>query len=558
MVDNSRIKTEYDIEILLGSNYFENIFNIMYDAGEIPHEIEINDNVSLQLGQPSSFQLHEATRAGYAVIGLPIVLEVNGVPPISHDATISFFITITSSSIGFKYDLIDPATVQLIRNVEATLGQPGLLASVQNHLNQAINREIKFDLMRDEITIIKFDVFFVKGNDEYQDALGIYINIRFSPTLGFQFYGHLSRRTSFLPHNRSFAIGIGKKTFDRFESLFWHNLPEERHPDSGDYIKPIKDGDDIVGEIESLKVTLHESPIFSPLEQDYIKIKVKGVYWIPFFPDADINIILHIIPSVQNGIITSESKIHSFDIDTGLFADFLAYIIVGIFGTPIGGIVAVCLLEDQESAYERKYHDSVPIDPGSLDSAFAAFPYKIEWDSPDDIDPFYSIHYSLINHVMDLKVDKNGLSYTGNGLIGYEYVPDNTVTIIDKTRGSGPQSWNGLLSLTYKTGSFGDIILPIQEILQRLSNHQLAQVDLRITHIHRVDTVVVDVRFNTGLELHVSESTALQDERALRPIRSVHIHAYKKQDGTQVNAHYRAYPGPEIDFEERPEFTPSD
>ncbi|MFX1298385.1 MAG: hypothetical protein ACFFD2_26460, partial [Promethearchaeota archaeon] len=285
------------------------------------------------------------------------------------------------------------------------------------------------------MTVRKLDVAFVKGTGGYQDALGIYVNIRFSPTLGFMDRGDLSKRLSFLPQNRALAIGVGKNTFERYEITAKHNLPQEQHPDENRYIYPIKDGSETIGEIQSLNIRL---------KNGFIQIKVKGVVWIDWWPDANVNIEFRISPSAQNGVVVSESVLHSFDVDTGLFADFLAFLIGNLLGF-IGGIFAVAFLENKEMEYEQKYDDVAQIDPESFDSAFAAFPYVIDWNS-DNVDPFYSIHYTITNRVLELKLDRHGLSYAGNNSVSYVYIPNDIVTIIDKDRGSGSGNLSGIIS----------------------------------------------------------------------------------------------------------------
>ncbi|MFX1298386.1 MAG: hypothetical protein ACFFD2_26465, partial [Promethearchaeota archaeon] len=133
MVDNSRIKTGYDIELLLGNIYFQNIINGIYDSGEIQNEIVLDDNLLLQIGQPNSFELHEDIGAGNADIKIPFTVLVSGIPILNHDAIVSMRITITESFIQFQYSLLDSNTIQLIQDVESNFNQPGLLGSVSNH-----------------------------------------------------------------------------------------------------------------------------------------------------------------------------------------------------------------------------------------------------------------------------------------------------------------------------------------------------------------------------------------------------------------------------------------
>jgi len=546
MVDNRRIKTGYDIELLLGNNFFQSIINEVYNSGAMENEIELDNDLILRLGQPNSLKLHEDIGAGNADIIVPFTVLRSGIPYFSHDAIVSIRITITEGFIQYEYSLLDSGTIQLIRDAESTLNQPGLLASVSNHLNQTLYTKIDFPL--DEMELQKLDVEFLRGTDGYQDALGIYVNLIFCPTLSFGHRGDLSKRLSFLPKNRTFAVGVGKETFERYETTAIHRIfPFEKHPDDDRLIHAIQVDDKTIGEMKSLDVKL---------KRRFIQIKFKGEVWVDWWPDADVNIEIRITPSIQDRGITAEYHLYSVDIDTGLFAEFLAAYIGWIALGPHGTFIALTELDHQENKYVQKITDNLPIDSGSFGSAFAVFPFLIEFDS-DNIDPFYYSHYFITNRILELKLDRRGLSYAGDNVVSYIYRGDESVTIIDKERFSqGP--WDGIISLTYRTDSDDEIIMPIHEVIERRANDKIAQVKLRITNIYRKESIVRDVRFNSGLELRVHESVSLQDATVLEAQELVLVHKYTKADGTDVDAHYRAYPGPELNFEELPEFTPSE
>ena len=120
--------------------------------------------------------------------------------------------------------------------------------------------------------------------------------------------------------------------------------------------------------------------------------------------------------------------------------------------------------------------------------------------------------------------------------------------------------WKSLRSLTYKTQTQGDIVLPIQEVIQRISDNQLATVRMFASRINRKYSVVKDILFSSSLELHVSESINLQMARVLTLSHYRIIDSYRQDSGKRIKAHYRAYANDSRtnNFESLPRFDPTD
>ncbi|MEE9378358.1 MAG: hypothetical protein V3V33_10020 [Candidatus Lokiarchaeia archaeon] len=550
MIDNTRIKTGYDVEILLGSEYFMTIFYGAYDSGEIQSQVDLGNGALLNINRPISCQLLPNSVDADLEIIIPVELIVTDMPPLPHDATIGLFIDITMSDFRFEYSYLDDLTRNLITTFETTSGIPGILEEVENKLRTDFERDINLDLVSE--TIIKLDTRKISGSDGYQDAFGLYANlnirtIRANPFVSFDIDQYIDRGTlingiSFLPNDRSFAVGFSKDTFQRFENDAWNNLAVQ-HP-NGYYYFPVMDGDEVVGNFTDLDIIL---------KNGFIKVIIKMKIIIDNWPDANVTAVFRYIPRISNGVLTVDMELRDFDADTGLLGDFLGFLIGTLFFSLIGfltgelggaailaafgGVGGVITVEITEDVLADKFgEDAVEDRSIGIDNAFETFPVRNRIFA-DQKDPFYNLWYVLVNYYDEVNINSNGMSLAGHALIETENEPTH-VTVIDKERGESADSWNGFLTLIYRMERAGNIILPILEVLQRIQRNELAQVFLTPTHIHRKFSMVSDIQFNSGLDLHVAESVALQDAGV------IHVNGYQLIHPLKLHLRYNRIPNP--------------
>lgn len=558
MIDHTRIQSDYDVEILFGSDYFHIVLSAAYDSGEIPSAVTVGD-VSLQLQRPSVVNILVDSQYADIEVTVPVALEILGIPYGSHDVVIQIQVDITEADMGLAYVSLDQATIDLIGIAEDTSGIPGILEQVEQQLREILDRRITFDLLSPKLADVELPIAVlhtkkIAGDGGYQDVFGLYVNFGMKvvrPPLDpdtFWPRGNLSNAQSFLPADRSYAIGFNKATFERFGNDTWNRFALELPDGSIQYdIHPVLDGTEVIGHYKNLKITPRNG---------YIRLVIRMQIYIDGWPDADVEARWRFTVSVPNGSLKVDSHLHYFDADTGLLGNILGFVAGFLLGAFIGGVIGVSVFEFWEEGMANSYREKLEkrSEAIGLEYAFLAFP-ESQLLFSDQTDPFFVARYKVVHTHDEVHVDTDGMSFAGHAGIAIENEPKE-VMLIDKTRGGGDQSWNGLLSLTYRTRTDGDLTLTIQEVLERLSLRKLAQVPLKPTRIRQTNTVVSDIRFVGGLDLHVAESTALQEVGALRVKGFQFIREYSQRNGRVVNAHYRARADDivENNFESLPRF----
>ncbi len=553
MLDHSRLRTGFDLEILLGADYFLTVLGGAYDAGQIPSEIVTDDGTTIPVLRPTAVRILPDGESADIEVTVPVILVDQT------DVILGMGVTVAADGITLDYRYLDDTTRGLIAFFGLITGQPDLLAQVEADLEENLNQEVPLDLVSGDVAEVQ--VKKVSAESDFQAAYGLYLNLdlKIAPQSGppeadFTPRGNLDAAVSFLPAELAFAVGVGLPTFPRLANDLWHGLGEEQ--DDGSLDHPVKDGDDTVGVYKSIAIT----PALGSL-----RITVKSEIFIDLWPDAEVTAVFTFTPRVNAGVLRVDLELVEFDADTGLLGDFLSFLIggvvgaiIGLFfgpvglviGASIGGVGGIATLEIGEAVAEGAFSDKVEeqADEAGVASMFSAFPVRKRLFS-DTRDPFFTRHYEVVNLFDEANVDLLGMSFGGSAVMQAINEPVDT-TIVDKTRGNSPAAWNGLEALTYRLDSLGDVSMPIAEVLRRIPLQQLQRVRLRPIQVRRRKTIVTDIQFDSGVDLHVAETVALHDRGALVVLGYQLIHP------RDAKPYYRAWADQRLDnnFESLPDF----
>lgn len=554
MIDHSRIRTGFDLEILLGADYFLTVLGGAYDAGEIPSEIVIDDDSSLPVLRPTAVRILPEGEAADIEVTVPVILVDQT------NVTLGMGVTIAANKITLDYRYMDETTRGLIAFFGLITGKPDLLVQVEADLTENLNQDVPLDLVSGDVA--EMQVKKVSADGDFQAAYGLYLNLDLKiaaqsgpPEEDFIPRGNLDTAISFLPGSRAFAVGVGLPTFPRLANNLWHDLGEEQ--DNGSITHPVKDGNNTVGAYKSVTIV--------PGLAGSLRITIKSEIFIDVWPDADVTAVFTFTPRTNDGILSVDIELVEFDADTGLLGDLLGFLIggalgalIGLFFGPVGVAVGasigagagIATVEIGEAVAEGAFSDEVEeqADEAGVASMFSAFPVRKRLFS-DTRDPFFIRHYEVVNLFDETDVDLLGMSFGGSAVMETVNEPVDT-TIVDKTRGSSAASWNGLEALTYRLESLGDVSMPISEVLRRIPLEQLQRVRLRPTNVRREETIVTDILFDSGVDLHVAETVALQDRGVLVLLGYQLIHP------RNANPYYRAWADQRLDnnFESLPDF----
>jgi hypothetical protein len=529
MIDNTRIRTGFDVEINIGGDYLLTVIQGAYDAGEIPNEISTGDDPDqvLAVGRPTSVRIlaSDDGDTGDDEADVEVIIPMDQLIEGSA-AVIGLHVTFVEDGVDLAYAYIDDDTRTLIEFMGLLTNQPNLFEEVEADLREALDRHIDLDLVSNsaEGGLVTRKL---PASGDCQAAFGLYLNLdlKIAPQSGppeddFIERGDVDRAVSFLPEDLSFAIGLSPDTFPRLANDMWHGLGEEQ--DDGSIDHPVKDGDTTVGEYRSVAIAPRNG---------FMEVTVRSRIFIDIWPDADVTAVFHFTPTIDDGVLSFDIELTEFDADTGLVGDLLAFLIGGVIGlliglffgpvgiaigASIGGVGGIATLEITEEVVEGQFDDQVEEqaqNEAGVASALSAFPVRKRLFT-DDRDPFFMRHFEVVSLFEEARVNDDGLSLGGTAVMETVNEPVET-TIVDRQRGDGPLSRFGLLSLTYRLEGHGDIPVPITEILRRRPLDQIQRVRLRATNIRRHETVVTDVRFQSGVDLHVQELVNLQDNDVL-------------------------------------------
>ena len=563
VLDTTRIRTGFDVELLLGAGWFRTALQGMADIGAL----------AADLPPPAP------PNPVVAITSVEIVFDEPG-----------WDLRVGLTLDGFPIELL----------ASLTLSADGSELIIATNVPGA-GTTVPFDVLGalDAVPVLTK----VEGGGGFAPAIALLANLdlRASPQQADPDQetprGEPLLLESFLPADQDLAVGIGRDTFPRLANDIWHTQLR-----AADGSHPLPSEDDPKG---SWKVVRME-----PLD-DRIRLTLAGEVPIDLWPDAKVTVEIVIRPTIVDGAVTFDMDVDS-DVDTGILGDILAGLAFGLaglligallggalLGAGIGFVVGVIVLEVVEVVIEgevrraiRAELDQQPVAPvlsctmgrviaeaiptgeggGIALGVLGAIPRSIPIVT-DQPDPLHERTLLVTTTFTEVLVNASGLAMAGTASIQETRQP-LPVELTDRRREpADAQGTEGaLLALSYRTGDAAVHELPLQDVLARVAEgdldtplriqplpadadvallgQRLASVCLLPTNIRRRETVITDIRFSTGLDLRVPEAVMLQDIGALsvRGVQLIHP--------ANAEPYFRAFADGSLDnnFENLPEF----
>ncbi len=566
MIETSRIRSGFDVEIQLGGGWFRTALQSLADAGQLftaplppplpPNPTVLITNVNI-LAASSEWDL-------------AIDLTLDGIP-------VSLTASLALSGDG--------------ANLVITTNVPGLTMTVPFEL---------LDGLAGSPVLKKL----AGGNNEFENAISMLANLdlRASPQGAdpLPTNQHAPRGTpelaqSFLPLGRAIAVGLGQATWPRIANDVWH--VQLREPDGS---HPLPDADNKKGDWKAVSVASHSGKI---------RITLVGEVPIDLWPDATVRVEIDLKPKIVGGAVTFDMSFET-DFDTSLLGDLFGFLLGGLGGfiiglvfgglvlVPIGAIAGVVTVEvvehivegeirkelrataDGESlASELRCSDDMvvvmatpkPDEEGFSIGMFQAIPSSIPvgTDRPDALHERIAIVRSQFE---DLQVDGSGFAVAGSAVAG-ELRQTLPAALIDTARGPAVGAEPGELEkLVYRAQDGTRVELEVAEAISRVrdgelsppwelsendddaddrrTSGRLASVCLKPTAIRSKETVVTDIKFLSGAELRTPEAVQLQDAGVLV------LPGYQLIHPVNANPYFRSPPNAteEDNFENLPLF----
>jgi len=566
MIDTSRIRSGFDVEFQLGRRWFLTALNglaergVLIPPGTIPFladdaVIEVTD-VEIIFDVPGQ--------------DLQIEILIGNILPVPFQASIGL------SDDGSELILVDSLTSNMTRVPFGVLS--GLAGPPQ---------------------LVK-----LPGDDAHENVFVLLANLdlRVSaqsadplPAGEHVARGDADNAMAFLPTDKAVALGVASATLDRFANDIWHNQLTDNN---GNH--PFPDADNPQGDWRSVSMRMNNGRIRVVLRA----VAEVDTPLIDIIPDPDITVTVDLTPTVVAGRLNFQIDVDT-NIDFGLLGDLLAGLVGGIIGfviglftgNPIGGAitgaaVGVIVLEVGEyiagEVIEREIRARINGEPltqffacrndlvqlatvrdqgqglnlGFLDALPTSIPIHV-----DEPDLLYERTVLVTNNFDDITSNTAGFAAEGLTGVGESYLPKNAA-LVDKAM-NGDQ----LAELVYRRPNDDEQVLAIDDVLERADsdaipdpftlrepgnddvryrkqNGRIPVVCLHPTAIHRDNSVVTAIRFESGLELDVPNTIRLQDSGVLVLPGLQLIHP------SSGRPYYRAAPDgdPDNNFESLPEF----
>ncbi|MBA2498286.1 MAG: hypothetical protein H0V30_01010 [Chitinophagaceae bacterium] len=548
-MNTSRILSGFDVEFQLGANWFFTALNLMND-----HKL---------LGPP----------------GVPIIIS---------NVAISF-----KDEWDLEIDILgfgDPVFAK------ASLNTNGTALILTTSLPFIPPRTIPFSVLKNVAgtpELVKR-----KGNEEFESVLILLANLNIRAEsqndqplpLGQHLErGDASAAWSFLPIGKDVAFGLSKETFDRFANNIWHTQLR-----ASDGTHPLPDLDNKKGDWASVSMTPKNGKLHIKLEGD---IPVDSPI-IDIVPDPHVTITLILSPMVNNGKLSFSIESET-DIDMSIWGNILGAIgggltggILGfVIGLVTGGIMSVVLvgagigivlgaiiieiaeviIEGEVQKVIKAKIDGEPLseihccergyvhlaqksqDDGFNLSVLDSIPSSIAIHTANPVDEILYKQSLLVTSVFDdLIVDNHGFIVAGTSSTEEKFQPEK-ISI-------NSFNYNGddLISINYKRDDGKEQSLAIEEVYNRASQSELkgsfkiftkpdgatlrlaegklACVCMKPVAIRQEDTIVQQIKFESGNSIEVPDAVALQNAAVINVV------GYQLIKPLDYNAYYRAKP----------------
>lgn len=579
MIDTTRITSGFDIEINLGAGWILTALRALHEAGRLlpeelpppfPPDAELTiDAVEINPDGPRD---------------ITVTVTVSGVPA---PLTILASLELQDGEDGTELvvDTTIPNTDPIVIPFDALTGLAG--TPVLRKLRGDDGIDPSFAVLANlDMTVIPQDID--PDSEEGQDS---------AEELSER--GNEFLAQSFLPTGSDIALGLATDNYPRFANDIWHT---ELRADDGSH--PLPDEEDRRGEWNVVRMNPRSNGL---------RVVLKGTVPIDLFPDGEVTVTVDLVPHIEDGGLKFGFEIDT-DIDTGLLGDlwaatlggfaglilgFLIGIGVGIGGGAILGVVALevaevivngevrrqvrAQLEDEPPgpvlacADDRVIVEAVPHpdeDSGIALGPLDAIPRSIPIDDSNP-DLLHTKYVLVTTNYTDITTDRDGFAAAGTATAAERFVPRRASLVRMDTGDDGPQ-------LVYETldpdpeedepPATLEVALALDEVIDRASagnlnpplrlhplpgeadeslvDGKVPSVCLRATNVRRAQTVVTDIRFDTGLELTVPEAVALQDAGAIVVTGTQLIHP------RNARPYFRAFPDgtTENNFENLPTF----
>lgn len=471
MLDQSRVTSGFDAEILLGERQFSYMLLALVDSGVIPSQLQVGTTQLGLLGPAQVDRTYEphpdAPFGSVSDSRRPFEAEILFGHPSGADlrvhAVIDFeglaveadlFVALTLTTVPDELGMLASALLHLdVRDVsgpaiDAAQALKGIAKeTILAGLKAQVDREVDLGGFGAFKRMQSLAIRKLEATDEHPRAWGIYVNLRLQdgpePLSLKADRGSLGDALNFLPAGSDAAMASRKGLFgdmakDAFERLAEIDAEGRvSHP----WHKSIRNpASEVIGKIKGVSVGPLRVPGSSePLPT--LKIDVHVEYEIDNFFDPDGHLVILLTPKADaNGVLSWHIDA---DFHASLLLEVIGFLVLASIFTGVGGIVGLSLGaaiaggliagslvdalghfvvdEVYSGRVERKVDAALPdVVSGRVEVA------QRRWD------PLYTTHHDIALRPDGAIVNDDGVALWGRAVIDRRIVPVEHVVIRDK------------------------------------------------------------------------------------------------------------------------------
>ena len=465
MVDQSLVRSGFDIELLLGPRYLTYLLLSSVETGSLPLQIFV-DNLELRLRPPEDYRRLYEPHPDADPLAAPVTsgafeaeilfdhpraadLRVRMIADVLPDAGgdqlpeqfIDLFMTMrleTTIEDGVPRQprlLIEVVELELDTLLAAALALDGrtpddILPDVQ----QAVDREIGLGVAGEDQRLQRIEIQKVPASGEHPDALGVYLNLRLrSGPDDDEFLddrGELADAANFLPPGEDLAFGMPGSLFPKLGADAKFRMAEETSPGSGEFRFPFREDpadpqSEIKGRIDDISV--------SATDGNTLRIEVRGEYFLNNFPDPNFRFRFDITPTIEDGLLTFPPAEHDLDLD--LFGEILIGTLITalVFGLGAASFMPLVLLGVRDLFVEPWLLEKVSAQAEDVleDASFLdALPHRVtaerrHWDA------LYATKHEVVTLMEAIQINGEGIAFSGRAALDKE--PDPIANAVIRT-----------------------------------------------------------------------------------------------------------------------------
>ena len=487
MIDQSRVQSGFDSEVLFGSRYIKYLLLNSVETGSLTTDMLIpvetdNGNVTLdiKLYLPGDYQRVYTPNALASItdkvhpdsFNTAILLD----DPSGADLRITMIADIHAAETGQGMDgaVIDLfTTFRLTTEVDDAGNQKNAkininLVTIEGDIIDIaialfnITRELIIEKMKPSFdrsidlgivgagqNVQSIQTQKLPGDTVFDNAIGVYVNLKLRDGAEEDSFlpdrGDLSNALNFLPNEQDIAFGMPGGLFPKLGNDAFQKMAEETSEGSGNYTYPIHENpndkeSDVKGKISGISMYADNGTLV---------IDVSGEYFIDtplvdIIPDPSFDFYIYIKPEINDGLITWK---FDYDLDIGplyevlsVFIGVLLGIIFGPGGFIAGGILAAAVIGGQELIAEPIALNMIEDEAGSMVDAsfFDALPHRLTVETRR-WDPFYDTHHEIVAKTDAVQITHAGIGFSGVAILDKEPEPIYHLVIRNEKAGTDLQ-----------------------------------------------------------------------------------------------------------------------